>query len=230
MPHSETLIVMGRLPGRSRGKTRLAEALAPEDRAALTRALLGDVLAGAELARRRRRCGARFAYAVDESDGAGADDAAVARAWLPGPEWAAVAQSGADLGARLGAALSASGAEAVVFLGTDAPHQAPEVIEAAFDALAGRDVVFAPALDGGYTLLGLRRSAAAVLEDIPWSTAEVAKATRRRAEALGHSVQLLSLCFDIDRPEDLDRLWALPDAERRAPRTYAWLASVLRPR
>ena len=43
----------------------------------------------------------------------------------------------------------------------------------AADALADHDAVFGPALDGGYTLVGLRRATPALFDAMPWSTAAV---------------------------------------------------------
>ncbi|HKI81038.1 MAG TPA: DUF2064 domain-containing protein, partial [Pseudodesulfovibrio sp.] len=72
----------------------------------------------------------------------------------------------------------------------------------------GSDAVMAPAQDGGYVLLGLRRAAHGLFTDIPWGTGRVAAVTRRRMRELRWHWRELPLQWDVDRPEDLERLAA----------------------
>jgi uncharacterized protein len=124
-------------------------------------------------------------------------------------------QTGPDLGARmahaLGTALSAhSGA---ILVGTDVPSMTVEDLRQAAAALAaGDDAVFGPAEDGGYWLVGLRRVADEVFASVPWSTDTVLAMTRQRCAALGWRVSEIATRWDVDRPEDLARLRADPQA------------------
>src|SRR5262245_47409701 len=69
-------------------------------------------------------------------------------------------QSGGDLGDRLALAFDAMCARGpAIVIGADAPRLGRDVIDAAFNALAGADLVLAPARDGGYSLIGLARPA-----------------------------------------------------------------------
>ena len=67
-------------------------------------------------------------------------------------------QGGGDLGERMQRALAACPPGPAVLVGTDIPALAPNHIAAAFHLLGRHDVVFGPAADGGFWLVGARRS------------------------------------------------------------------------
>jgi glycosyltransferase A (GT-A) superfamily protein (DUF2064 family) len=69
--------------------------------------------------------------------------------------------------------------------------------------------VLAPAEDGGYALIGLRRADARVFADIAWGSDTVYAATRARTATLGWRVRVQRTVWDLDRPEDLARRIAL---------------------
>ena len=129
--------------------------------------------------------------------------AEIARLGLEGP----LLQSGADLGQRMAQALERGlqRARAVVLVGSDCPGLDRAYLEAAFQALCAVDLVFGPAQDGGFVLIGCRRIPPALLRDVPWGSERVLRETRQRARALGMTCTLLPTLYDIDRPEDLER-------------------------
>jgi uncharacterized protein len=115
-------------------------------------------------------------------------------------------QPDGDLGARMLAALAAAGGPTVV-IGTDAPALTAAHLRVAAAALrAGSDAVVFPAEDGGYVLIGMRRAQPALFGDMHWSTGGVMAETRRRLAALGLAWQEPATLWDIDAPDDLDRL------------------------
>jgi hypothetical protein len=57
----------------------------------------------------------------------------------------------------------------------------------------------------------LRRHAPALFEGIAWSTQHVLESTRQRLRGLGWRWHELPTRWDIDRPEDVDRLQNHPD-------------------
>jgi hypothetical protein len=69
-------------------------------------------------------------------------------------------------------ALAAMPPGPAVLIGADIPGVLPAHIEAAFRALGSSDCVFGPARDGGYWLVGLRRSPSApdVFSQVRWSS------------------------------------------------------------
>ncbi|MEM6665026.1 MAG: DUF2064 domain-containing protein [Pseudomonadota bacterium] len=68
------------------------------------------------------------------------------------------AQGRGDLGARMGQAIMRQPTGPCVLIGSDVPRVAPDMIWRAFQALGDHDVVFGPAPDGGYWLVGARRT------------------------------------------------------------------------
>ncbi|MEM6769107.1 MAG: TIGR04282 family arsenosugar biosynthesis glycosyltransferase [Bacteroidota bacterium] len=124
-------------------------------------------------------------------------------------------QRGEGLGERMEAAFHhafSAGHERVIIIGSDCPGITTEYLEVAFTALEENDVVIGPALDGGYTLLGMRALHLSLLRDMAWSTEAVLPETLRRAGAAGLSVQQLSPLSDVDYLEDwLSYGWALPE-------------------
>lgn len=133
------------------------------------------------------------------------------------------AQSSGDLGERMRRALEAALARAgvAVLIGSDCPVLRPSDLRAAFAALrSGADLVLAPAEDGGYPLIGLRRMSAALFERMPWGGPAVLAETRARAAGLGWSVAELRTLWDVDRPRDLARMKRLKLRIRSANLTF----------
>jgi rSAM/selenodomain-associated transferase 1 len=117
-------------------------------------------------------------------------------------------QRGTELGERmLHAATDAlRRGDKVVLVGTDCPSLDGAYLEQALMALEGHDAVLGPAEDGGYGLLGLKRAAETLFRDMPWGSDRVAELTRNRMEGLAWQWAELPLLWDLDRPEDLERL------------------------
>ncbi len=118
-------------------------------------------------------------------------------------------QQGADLGQRMDHALHTvlQRADAAVLVGADIPSLDGDDLCAAFARLEqGDDAVLTPTEDGGYALLGLRRVDTALFEGIRWGSAQVLAQTRRVLGQLGWNWSELEERWDLDRPEDLQRL------------------------
>jgi uncharacterized protein len=129
------------------------------------------------------------------------------------PGFVLIPQQGPDLGARLAHSfdqLFAQGYAAAMAIDSDTPTLPPHFLEEAFDLVTTPtiDLVLGPSDDGGYYLIGLRRVYRELFENMTWSTAQVTPETIRRAEARGLKVASLPLWFDVDTPEDLERLHA----------------------
>jgi len=119
---------------------------------------------------------------------------------------ALASQCAGDLGARMLAAIVAA-AGAVLVIGTDCPALTAWHLRSAADILRQRtDTVVLPAEDGGYVLIGMRVPQGALFTDMPWSTPEVMSETRRRMRQLGLTSQEPLTLWDVDLPDDLERL------------------------
>ncbi len=122
-------------------------------------------------------------------------------------------QSDGDLGQRMLGALSAmlGRAGSAIVVGADCPARTAADFAEARDALAcGYDAVLGPVEDGGYHLLAVRRAAPLLFDGIGWGSDRVLEQTRERLSSLGWRWHELRERWDVDRPEDLDRLLADP--------------------
>jgi rSAM/selenodomain-associated transferase 1 len=149
-----------------------------------------------------------------------------ARAWL-GHDHAYFPQSGGDLGERMELAFARVFAEGVmeaVLIGSDIPGLTVDVIHDAFTAFATHDAVIGPANDGGYYLIGFKKSMfpPSIFRDMLWSTNSVFRETVERLRKAALSVFVMPECTDVDTVEDLRMLLARQEAQDAAgPRTLA---------
>lgn len=212
---SRVLQVFARAPVPGRAKTRLAPVLGDEGAASLHARLvlrLLDTVCGALPRLRDPRvelwCASGVAHPFFEAC------ARRHRLHLR-------AQQGDDLGQRMHHALDDALArgERPVLVGTDCPSITPEALAAAFDAIdpawngasappPAADVVLLPTEDGGYALIGASRIDRSLFDDMPWGTEAVFAQQCRRIDRLGWRPHVLPTGWDVDRPEDLDRLRA----------------------
>ncbi len=117
-------------------------------------------------------------------------------------------QIGKDLGERMSNAfieILSIGYEKAALIGTDCGELTSEIIENGFDLLNDNEVVFGPADDGGYYLIGMNKPNPDVFKDIPWSTDQVLSLTKQRAEKKGLTFALLPQLSDVDTIEDWKR-------------------------
>lgn len=140
-------------------------------------------------------------------------------------------QGDGDLGQRIERMLNRGllQAPAVIAIGADSPALTVAHLRAALDALQTRDAVVGPSKDGGFYLLGLRRSQAGLFHSVPWSSSQTLQALKRRIEECGLSFAQLEPLFDVDTPSDLLTLeQSLLANESVAPATRAWCNRNLR--
>lgn len=111
-------------------------------------------------------------------------------------------QVGKNLGERMAKAFQDNLVEAdkVVLIGSDCPYLTSNIIEHTFELLAENDVVFGPATDGGYYLLGMKSFNSSLFENISWSTSDVLKQSLAQIPELKTAFTLE--LNDIDTIED----------------------------
>jgi glycosyltransferase A (GT-A) superfamily protein (DUF2064 family) len=92
-------------------------------------------------------------------------------------------------------------------VGSDSPDLADTIINDAFE-LIDCDAVIGPAFDGGYYLIGFKRSTflPEIFEGIPWSTDIVFESTIEILEKYNYKIHVLPEWRDIDRLNDLAAL------------------------
>ncbi|MGR9100392.1 MAG: TIGR04282 family arsenosugar biosynthesis glycosyltransferase [Gammaproteobacteria bacterium] len=117
-------------------------------------------------------------------------------------------QQGADLGEKMDHAMRSalSGSDYALLLGCDCPSLTAENLADALRALRdGREVALAPAIDGGYVLIGLRRPRSELFGGIHWGESTVLESTLRRIWKLDLDCFTLPEQWDLDTPADLNR-------------------------
>lgn len=128
-------------------------------------------------------------------------------------------QRGAGLGERMHHAFvrALRRHRSAVLIGSDCPELGPRDLRRAARLLCGAcEAALAPAEDGGYGLIALRRAPATIFEGIRWGGGDVYRDTAERLAARGLRWRALRTVWDIDRPEDLARLSALRMRRRGA--------------
>ncbi len=118
-------------------------------------------------------------------------------------------QTEGDLGKRMAHAFQETlkRANMALLIGTDCPSLTCEDLKEAKKALEqGTPAVISPAEDGGYVLIGLRQYEFTLFEGISWGTSAVLEETRQRLRRLQWNWYELSEKWDVDRPEDIERL------------------------
>jgi uncharacterized protein len=124
-----------------------------------------------------------------------------------------------DLGERMAEAFHVmlGRASSAILVGTDCPSRTAQDLTEARGAFArGCDAVLGPVEDGGYHLVALRRYEPRVFAGVSWGTDRVLTQTQMRLSALGWRWHELPQRWDLDRPDDLERLLADPVLARLA--------------
>jgi uncharacterized protein len=196
MTAAPRIIVLAKAPAAGLAKTRLIPALGAEGSARLAAMLLD--------------------HAVEQALTSGIGPVELCVSPAPqDPRWADLLpkhpalqlsdQGNGDLGERMARAAqrALAAGQPVLLMGTDSPGLNADRLRVAAQQLRHHDTVLAPAFDGGYVLLGLRRFDPSLFSGIAWSTASVADATRERIERLGWSLARMPTLHDIDEPDDL---------------------------
>lgn len=115
-------------------------------------------------------------------------------------------QQGADLGERMCNAFIEgfdAGYKKIVLIGSDLPDIHANHILNGLEALEKNEVVFGPAEDGGYYLVGLSKMNKCIFENKPWSQPNLLEITLKELETNNIKVGHLDTLNDIDTFEDL---------------------------
>jgi rSAM/selenodomain-associated transferase 1 len=192
-----------RLPLPGRTKTRLMPWLAPEQCAALHRAMLRDIsgtlrMTGLDI----------FILYTPDGDLTELRGLCGEAVYLP--------QRGSGLGERMDRAtreILSRGYGFCLLLGSDVPEVAAEDIETAGALLSEHDVVLAPAEDGGYWLVGLKEPCSRIFRRQPYGTEDAFESARTTCRRINLSVAAGRRLRDIDRIDDLRSYAARPRPE-----------------
>lgn len=202
----ERLILFTRYPEPGKTKTRLIPALGEEGAAKLQQQMTEHILVQAVKLLEDRPVTIEICFE--------GGDKKLMESWL-GAGFTYRRQGNGDIGSRMGCAFEeafSSEAESVVLIGSDIPGLTSEILENAFISFnedsGGNDVVFGPAEDGGYYLVGISGASSKVAVEklfskIEWGTNTVLKKSLEIAKENGLSFALLETLKDIDCPDDI---------------------------
>ncbi len=200
MPRARLTTLFAKLPRAGEVKTRLCPPLTGLEAAGLAEAMLADGIA---------RClgssGFHTQLAVHPPG---------SEPWFRArfPEVREiVAQQGADLGQRLAAhfeqAFARDRLASAVVLGSDGPEVPLAYVLEAHQRLAdGADLVLGPDRGGGYYLVGLRRPCGVLFTEVEMSQPGMYARTLELARDRRLVVVELMPGYDVDTPQDLERL------------------------
>ena len=194
-----SVLIFARAPVAGNVKTRLIPLLGDHGAAALYRNLVGCALAVA----RESGVGPVELWCTPDTDDV------FFRACRDRFHVTLHRQSEGDLGARMLSAFrdALTRSPHVLLAGSDCPSLTADDLRAAARALRdGCDAVFCPAEDGGYVLVGLSQAMPALFDAMTWGTARVMEETRQRLRNLGWRWHELPMHWDVDRPEDYQRM------------------------
>jgi uncharacterized protein len=205
------------LPGKT--KTRLIPALGPGGAAQFHQALVSDALGKVAGLKGKTAC---YLYTA----GGSLPKGIVPRAFE------CRRQQGRDLAQRLQRAFTQLLRQhpRVVVIGTDSPILAPSVLRQALEELRAVDSVLGPCPDGGYYLIGLRKTCRGLFSGLSLGTEFAFGDTLGSLLSHGLSCSVLEPCPDVDRPEDLAALKKSlvknPAARRLMPQTWRFLVKM----
>jgi rSAM/selenodomain-associated transferase 1 len=117
-------------------------------------------------------------------------------------------QVSGDLGERMLAAVAGSPTPAgTLVIGTDCPAMNAAHLRQAARTLGDNDAVVIPVEDGGYALIGMQAPSPELFAGIDWGSDRVMSQTRQRLTAMGWQWSEPDLLWDVDLPQDLERLY-----------------------
>lgn len=218
---NRAIIIMAKVPFPGTVKTRLQPILSPEKCAELAFAFLQDALKKAETVSKNVILAYSPAGQSDYFNG------------VVSPEITLVEQKGEDLGEKMSNAFNFAfkkdSDSAVVMIGTDSPTFPAGYISQAFEALEkDSSIVLGKSKDGGFYLIGLRKSVPKLFDRIAWSSPLVFAQITGNINKLGiEKSNLLPEHYDVDTPEDFLRMKneILGDEslQKSAEKTFQWL-------
>lgn len=188
------LILFAKAPIPGRVKTRLSKTIGVEQATKLHRAFVGDTL------QKAAKLAGRGFIDVELHTDVETDAWSLNRVTLR-------LQVQGNLGDRMYHALQqalAQGHPQAVIIGSDSPTLPESYLLNLLEL--PQDVAFGPCDDGGYYAISCRRIALEMFRSVNWSVASTLEETREACFLAGLSSTLGQSWFDVDEPEDVDRL------------------------
>lgn len=114
-----------------------------------------------------------------------------------------------------------------ILIGSDSPDLPSSMIFDATVLLKEADVVFCPATDGGYTLVGMNQLHGGLFDNVEFGSLQTLSQSIDAVQAAGLECQLLAPWYDVDEVQDLSllrsRLRTDPNVRNICPLTFQTL-------
>lgn len=112
-----------------------------------------------------------------------------------------------DLGLRMKAACNEllPVHSSVILIGTDIPHLTTNILEESILLLENTDVVLGPSDDGGYYLIGMKKTNDYLFQNMTWSIDTVLSESIQRINMNKMTYNLLKTLSDIDTADDWEK-------------------------
>ena len=220
MSEGSSVVLFVRSPERGRVKSRLAAAIGGKMAREIYKGFVLDILETLN--------GGRYPFRIFFYPG-NSEERMVK--WL-GKNFVYVPQRGSGIGKRMENAFAESfsmGAQKVVLIGSDIPDLPNSIIHRAFLSLGKSDAVLGPASDGGYYLIGFKKTSFLpdVFHGIPWSTPFVYRETMGVFRRSKYRVHILRQWNDVDTLDDLRALVTRnQDTDFRASRSMSLCRNI----
>jgi uncharacterized protein len=127
---------------------------------------------------------------------------------LAGPFVQIATQGEGDLGERIlrmAETTLQEGEDRLLIIGSDSPTISAEHVAAATKKLSRADVVLGPCEDGGFYVLGLKRTDPKMFSGVAWGSDSACEQVKSACKACGLKVATSTSWYDIDRVSDLER-------------------------
>jgi len=192
------LVIMAKMPKAGRVKRRLARDIGGTAATRFARLCLAHTLARLGV---NPRWETYLAAAPDPEAGASLGSANALRIER-------LRQGAGDLGQRMQRIFQRLPPGPAIIVGGDIPAIAASDIASAFRLLGNADVVLGPALDGGYWLVGMKRSprVLSLFSGVRWSSPQALADTLKNLK--GRRVAFAATLGDVDTGDDCARLGA----------------------
>jgi uncharacterized protein len=198
--NTSALIIMAKQPQVGNTKTRLCPPLTLEEAAGLYEALLLDTIACAS---KLEAVDLAIAITPPESRTYFENNSPLGTQFIP-----VICQDIGDCLNQVLNQLIERGYRKAIALNGDGPSLPREFLHTAFEKLDDHDLVFGPAEDGGYYLVGVKEKTPEIFSTIDWSTSKVLDQSLGKAKTLGKTVALAPQWYDVDTIKDIERLRA----------------------
>jgi rSAM/selenodomain-associated transferase 1 len=194
MKNKNALIIIAKHPEKENVKTRLSGSMTREKRLELYMSMLGNTI---NRLRTVKGTDTIIAFAPGET-----------KSYFSSFYLQTIPLPTGDLGERMHHAFEQvfrNGYEKAALVGVDIPDLSESIVLKAYEFLTDNDIVFGPAKDGGYYLIGMKRPYIELFKGVPWSTAETLKKSIEKVKKKGLSFALTEELYDVDTEKDAKR-------------------------